>query len=133
MDEVPDRDTLLAMPEADYMNGTQERFFKRYLLEQKAEREARLDEILEGAAGRRCWGDAMDRAVAEGNQEAQLRQAEQIGTQLRRIELALSRLQRHEYGYCLETGKPIGLKRLLLDPTAELSREAQERAERRRR
>lgn len=130
MDRIIDRDTLLAMPEADYMNSKQERFFKHYLLQEQEECKARLDEILRAAAGQRCWGDDMDRAVAEHHQELLVRQAEQISIRLRDIVRALDRLHRHEYGYCLATGDPIGLQRLLLKPTAELSHEAQERAER---
>ncbi len=48
---------------------------------------------------------------------------------LRKIELAMLAIEKREYGYCLETGKPIGLKRLLLSPTALYSVEAKERLE----
>lgn len=131
MNAIADEAILLAMPDSDYMNQAQERFFERYLQAQRAEMEVRLAEAREGIVARRCWGDAMDRAVAEGNQTFLLHQAERASRQLERIDEALERLHRHDYGYCLETGEPIGLKRLLLDPTAERCRAAQEQVEKR--
>ncbi|GHA92067.1 RNA polymerase-binding transcription factor DksA [Modicisalibacter luteus] len=120
------------MPESAYMNEEQRAFFMDYLQRLRHETQARLNEAQTGIAGRRCWGDAMDRAVAEGNQTFLLRQAERDTKRLRRIDAAIERLRHDDYGYCLESGEAIGLKRLLLDPATEYTQAVQSRIERKR-
>jgi DnaK suppressor protein len=127
-----DKEYLLSMPESAYMNEEQRAFFMDYLQRLRHETQARLNEAQTGIAGRRCWGDAMDRAVAEGNQTFLLRQAERDTKRLRRIDAAIERLRHDGYGYCLESGEAIGLKRLLLDPATEYTQAVQSRIERKR-
>ncbi|MFC3292435.1 TraR/DksA family transcriptional regulator [Modicisalibacter luteus] len=127
-----DKEYLLSMPESAYMNEEQRAFFMDYLQRLRHETQARLNEAQTGIAGRRCWGDAMDRAVAEGNQTFLLRQAERDTKRLRRIDAAIERLRHDDYGYCLESGEAIGLKRLLLDPATEYTQAVQSRIERKR-
>lgn len=130
MDDSPiDEATLIAMSEDDYMNDIQRRFFLHYLQRLKADHEARLAEVRESLVGKRCWGDAMDRAVGEANQAGLAKRAERDSQQLRRINAALERLHRGEFGYCLQTDAPIGLRRLLLDPATEFCLEEQARRE----
>jgi DnaK suppressor protein len=127
-----DKDRLLRMPESAYMNEEQRAYFMDYLQRLRHETRIRLSEAQDGIAGRRCWGDAMDRAVAEGNQTFLFRQAERDTERLRRIDAAIERLRHDDYGYCLKSGEAIGLKRLLLDPATEYTQPVQSRIERKR-
>lgn len=77
--------------------------------------------------------DEVDVAAREEQRQWQLRRLEREKKLLDKIDSALDRLARGEYGWCRETGEPIGLRRLLLRPTAELCIEAKEREERRER
>ena len=72
-----------------------------------------------------------DIGAAEEQRQWQLRLLEREKKLLDKIDQALERLARGEYGWCAETGEPIGLKRLLLRPTATLCIEAKERQEQR--
>src|SRR3989338_2861693 len=94
---------LLAQSADDYMNAAQQQFFRALLLSQRGEEQ-------------RQW---------------QLRLLEREKKLLDKIDEALDRLARGEYGWCRETGEPIGLKRLLLRPTASLCIEDKERQEQR--
>lgn len=133
MNKIADDTALLAMPETDYMGETQLRYFQRKLMGQKAERQARVAAIRTGIVGQRCWGDAMDRAVAEADQDFLLEQATRDSQALREIDAALERIRNHSYGYCAISGQPIGLRRLLANPTTALSYVAQQQTERHRR
>ena len=66
---------------------------------------------------------------AEEHRQWQLRMLEREKKLLDKIDEALDRIANGDYGYCEETGEPIGLRRLLLRPTATLSIEAKERQE----
>lgn len=117
---------LLQIP--DYMNERQLAFFKQRLLALRAET---LEEI---EAGRRAIAavdaaDELDRATAEYENRQRLRFAERKSRLLRKIDRALERIENGSYGYCEISGDPIGLQRLLLRPTAELSFEEKARQE----
>lgn len=71
-------------------------------------------------------GDEGDRASRESSQTLELRARDRQRKLLRKIEQALVRIDRGEYGYCEETGEPIGLQRLNIRPVATLCLEAQE-------
>lgn len=75
--------------------------------------------------------DLVDRASAEADRALELRTRDRQRKLIGKIDSALRRIENGEYGYCEETGEPIGLKRLIARPTATLSLEAQERHERR--
>jgi len=110
---------LLAQPADDYMNAAQQQFFRTLLLSQRDELQNRIAEEFETLRER------------EEQRQWQLRLLEREKKLLDKIDEALDRLARGEYGWCVETGEPIGLKRLLLRPTASLCIEAKERQEQR--
>jgi DnaK suppressor protein len=75
--------------------------------------------------------DITDRATSETDRALELRARDRQRKLISKIDAALARLDDGSYGYCEETGEPIGLKRLDARPIATLSLEAQERHERR--
>jgi DnaK suppressor protein len=122
---------LLAQPADDYMNDAQQRFFRELLLSQRSELQVRIAEEFEGLRERETSSDPADIGSAEEQRQWQLRLLEREKKLLDKIDQALARLARGEYGWCRESGEPIGLKRLLLRPTASLCIEAKERQEQR--
>jgi DnaK suppressor protein len=122
---------LLAQPANDYMNDDQQQFFRALLLSQRGDLQTRIAEELETLRERETSSDPADIGSAEEQRQWQLRQLEREKKLLDKIDQALDRLARGEYGWCRETGEAIGLKRLLLRPTASLCIEAKERQEQR--
>lgn len=124
---------LLAMPEADYMGDVQLAFFKASLLmlEQMLLARARGADIAisAGSAG----ADPVDRASAEEEHTLALTGRARDAAQLLEVRAAMKRIEDGEFGYCRETGDEIGVARLLICPTAVLTKEAQERQENHRR
>ncbi|MGX9105111.1 TraR/DksA C4-type zinc finger protein, partial [Escherichia coli] len=100
-------------------------------LTQRAELQARIDEEFTELRQPDTSSDVADIGAAEEQRQWQLRLLEREKKLLDKIDQALERLARGEYGWCAETGEPIGLKRLLLRPTATLCIEAKERQEQR--
>ncbi|QTP57485.1 RNA polymerase-binding protein DksA [Billgrantia antri] len=131
MQADPEAQRLLAMPEEAYMNEEQLLFFHARLLTEQAEVEAHLEEVRKAVADNERSGDELDRAAVEEELRLLLRQADRETRLLRKIRQALRRIEEGDYGYCAETGQPIGLPRLMLRPTAELCLEAKERQEQR--
>ncbi|MBB3232739.1 TraR/DksA family transcriptional regulator [Halomonas stenophila] len=122
---------LLAMPDEAYMDDEQRAFFRRRLLDERGIIEARLQEVRESIAHHERGGDELDQAASEEEIRLSLRQADRETRLLRNIEAALRRLDEGEYGFCEETGLPIGLARLMFRPTARLCVEAKARQEQR--
>jgi DnaK suppressor protein len=122
---------LLAQPADDYMNAAQQQFFRTLLLNQRGELQTRIAEEFEGLRERETSSDPADIGSSEEQRQWQLRLLEREKKLIDKIDEALDRLARGEYGWCRETGEPIGLKRLLLRPTASLCIEAKERQEQR--
>ncbi|KFF45000.1 MULTISPECIES: RNA polymerase-binding protein DksA [Pseudomonas] len=120
---------LLAQPAADYMNEAQQRFFRELLLAQRNELQARIDTQFQVLREQETNSDLADIGSAEEQRQWQLRLLEREKKLLDKIDDALELLARGEYGWCRETGEPIGLQRLLLRPTATLCIEAKEREE----
>ena len=77
--------------------------------------------------------DLADRATSEADRALELRARDRQRKLVAKIDAALERIEDGSYGYCDETGEPIGLKRLDARPVATLSLEAQEQHERRER
>jgi DnaK suppressor protein len=77
--------------------------------------------------------DLADRATSETDRALELRARDRQRKLIAKIDAALARIEDGSYGFCEETGEPIGLKRLDARPIATLSLEAQERHERRER
>lgn len=115
---------LLAMPESDYMNAEQRAFFRQRLLEEQQKLFQHIDVLKQSIDGGDIGGDDADKAAREEELRLLFRQLDRESRLLPKLTAALARLENDEYGYCLETGEPIGLGRLLLRPTAELSIEA---------
>ncbi len=127
---VLDEVSLLAMPEADYMNAAQLAFFQARLRAMRAELERNARMTAEHLHGAIALPDPNDRATVEEAQALELRVRDQERKLLKKIDEALARIEDGSYGFCEETGEPIGLPRLLARPTASLSIEAQELRER---
>lgn len=128
--QAPDEASLLAMPEADYMNVAQLAFFRARLLAMRAELERNARTTEEHLHGTIALPDPNDRATVEEEQALELRVRDRERKLLKKIGEALARIEDGSYGFCEETGEPIGLPRLLARPTASLSIEAQELRER---
>lgn len=120
---------LLAQPSAHYMDDAQRHFFRELLLAQRSELQARIAHEFDVLREQEPHSDRADVGSAEEQRQWQLRLLEREKKLLDKIDEALERLVRGEYGWCRETGEPIGLKRLLLRPTAVLCIEAKEREE----
>ena len=119
-----DEETLLAMPDDDYMNPAQRLFFRQRL---ETERQVILAHIgeLKGEIYRYdTSGDEVDKAAHEEQLRMLFRQIDRESRLLPKVDAALRRIELGEYGYCIETGEAIGLRRLLLRPTAERSIDA---------
>ncbi|MGO2442830.1 DnaK suppressor protein [Serratia quinivorans] len=115
---------LLAMPESDYMNPAQRAFFRQRLLDEQQKLLQHIDALKRDIDGGEVSGDEADKAAREEDLRLLFRQLDRESRLLPKISAALTRLYNGEYGYCRESGEPIGLARLLLRPTAELSIEA---------
>ncbi len=121
---------ILRMPEKDYMNEVQLQFFKAKLQAMRAEILDNARETGEHLKENEVFADPNDRATVEEENMLEQRVRDRERKLLKKIEQSLARIESGEYGYCLETGEPIGIPRLLARPTAELSIEAQEKHER---
>ena len=117
-----------------FMNERQLQFFKRKLLDWK-------EDILRGARETvshlqketENHPDLADRASSETDRALELRTRDRQRKLISKIDEALRRIDERDYGYCEETGEPIGIARLMARPIATLGLEAQERHERRER
>lgn len=114
----------------DYMNPLQEEYFRQKLL---SWRKSLMDESRETLdhLHEENWhqADIADRASLETEAGVELRTRNRYLKLISKIDAAIRRIEDAEYGYCEETGEPIGLKRLEARPVATLSIEAQERHE----
>ena len=115
-----------------FMNDRQREYFRRKLLEWKEDilRETRetINNLQEDTSHHPVL---TDRASSETERSLELRARDRQRKLINKINAALKRIEDGTYGYCEETGEPIGLKRLEARPIATLSIEAQERHERR--
>lgn len=121
---------LLAMPDGEYMNDKQLAAFRLRL--------SRLKQDILNNAGETTEHlredtvvvpDPADRATIEEEHALELRTRDRERKLLKKIEQSIARIDAGDYGYCDETGEPIGVGRLLARPTATLSLEAQQRRE----
>lgn len=120
---------LLAMPESDYMNEAQLAFFRNRLKELEQEILDNADTTTENLRETQFVPDPADRATIEEEHALELRTRDRERKLLKKVQQSLTLIDSGEYGWCEETGEPIGLQRLLARPTATLSLEAQERRE----
>ena len=120
---------LLAMPESDYMNADQLAFFKNRLQELEQEILNNADATTENLRETQFVPDPADRATIEEEHALELRTRDRERKLLKKVQQSIARIDSGDYGWCEETGEPIGIPRLLARPTATLSLEAQERRE----
>ena len=120
---------LLAMSDKDYMNDKQLEFFRNRLTEMEAELRHNAGQTTENLRESTVVPDPADRATIEEEHALELRTRDRELKLLKKVQAAIKRIDEGEYGYCEETGEPIGVRRLLARPTATLSLEAQERRE----
>ena len=118
----------------DFMNQRQRDYFRRKLIAWKEDilRESQETLVVLQKESEN-HPDLADRASSEIGRSIELRARDRQRKLIAKIDAALERLDDGTYGYCEETGEPIGLKRLDARPIATLSVEAQERHERRER
>lgn len=121
---------LFAMPESEYMNDKQLEFFRTRLQKLKADLLANAGTTTEHLReDTSIVPDPADRATIEEEHALELRTRDRERKLLKKITQSLSRIDSGDYGFCDETGEPIGLGRLIARPTATLSLEAQQRRE----
>lgn len=117
------KEEILAAPEQDYMNPEQLAFFKQLLLDLYETTVERVREVKEQMSQSFEASDVSDRATWEEQSSIALRIVDREQKLLPKIQQALERIRRDEFGYCLESGVAIGIARLLARPTAEYSAE----------
>jgi DnaK suppressor protein len=121
---------LLAMPETEYMNDKQLEYFRATLQRLKDDLLSNAGETTEHLReDTSIVPDPADRATIEEEHALELRTRDRERKLLKKISQSLARIEAGDYGFCDETGEPIGLGRLLARPTATLSLEAQQRRE----
>ena len=121
---------VLAMPESEYMGDKQLGFFRATLKKLRDDLLSNAGETTEHLReDTSIVPDPADRATIEEEHALELRTRDRERTLLKKISQSLGRIDSGEYGFCDETGEPIGLGRLIARPTATLSLEAQQRRE----
>ena len=121
---------VLAMPESEYMNDKQLEFFRVKLQTLKDDLLSNAGETTEHLReDTSIVPDPADRATIEEEHALELRTRDRERKLLKKISQSLQRIDSGDYGFCDETGEPIGLGRLIARPTATLSLEAQQRRE----
>ncbi len=120
---------LLKAPESDYMSPRQLAFFRDRLQKEMDTLLEAAEETTHNLQDNVATPDPADRASVEEEHTLELRVRDRERKMLRKIQDALERIDNGTYGWCEETGEPIGIGRLLARPTATLSLEAQERRE----
>jgi DnaK suppressor protein len=121
---------VMAMPDSEYMNDKQMAFFRRKLVQLKQDILNNAGETTEHLREDTVIvPDPADRATIEEEHALELRTRDRERKLLKKIEQSIARIDAGDYGYCDETGEPIGVGRLLARPTATLSLEAQQRRE----
>lgn len=115
----------------EFMNPVQVEYFRQKLLRWRSDLLREADGTLESLSqGGIHEADITDRASVETDRALELRTRDRARKLISKIDQALLRIEGGTYGFCEETGDPIGLRRLEARPIATLSIEAQERHER---
>lgn len=120
---------ILKMGEKDYMNDAQLAFFKARLQQLEKDLLKNADETTEHLRETVLVPDPADRATIEEEHSLELRTRDRERKLLRKVQQSIASIDAGEYGWCEETGEPIGVPRLMARPTATLSLEAQQRRE----
>jgi DnaK suppressor protein len=120
---------VLKMSEKDYMNAAQLAFFKARLQQLEKDLLKNAGETTEHLRETVLVPDPADRATIEEEHALELRTRDRERKLLKKVQQSLASIESGDYGWCEETGEPIGIPRLLARPTATLSLEAQQRRE----
>jgi DnaK suppressor protein len=120
---------ILKMSDKDYMNAAQLAFFKARLQQLEIDLLKNAGETTEHLRETVLVPDPADRATIEEEHALELRTRDRERKLLKKVQQSLASIEAGEYGWCEETGEPIGIPRLLARPTATLSLEAQQRRE----
>ena len=121
---------VMAMPDSEYMNDKQMALFRLKLVQLKQDIHNSAGETTEHLREDTVVvPDPADRATIEEEHALELRTRDRERKLLKKIEQSIARIDAGDYGYCDETGEPIGVGRLIARPTATLSLEAQQRRE----
>lgn len=120
---------LKKMPASAYMNEQQLAFFREQLVNMQRALLENAGHTSEHLREHQAEADVADQATIEEENALELRTRDRERKLLRKIDEALMRITDGSYGYCEETGEPIGIPRLLARPTATLTIDAQSRRE----
>ncbi len=120
---------IMKMGEKDYMNAAQLAFFKNRLQQLEKDLLKNADETTEHLRETVLVPDPADRATIEEEHALELRTRDRERKLLKKVQQSIASIDSGDYGWCEETGEPIGVPRLLARPTATLSLEAQQRRE----
>jgi DnaK suppressor protein len=120
---------VIKQAKTDYMSRQQLGFFKQRLLALQNELRENAGATTEHLRELSVAPDPADRATLEEEHALELRTRDRERKLLKKVQSALMRIEDGSYGYCEETGEPIGIQRLMARPTATLTIEAQERRE----
>ena len=123
-------EALRKMSDAEYMNDAQLAFFRQRLVQMRQDVLDRRSDARERLHDSEIHADPADRASVEEAHFLDMRLRERESRLLKKIDEALIRIRNGEYGYCLQTGEPIGIARLLARPTAEVCIDIKDRQER---
>ena len=114
-----------------FMNAKQREYFRQRLSQWRGELLRETSQTLQNLQEDSLQApDIADRASAETDRAVELRTRDRERKLVQKIDEALNRIEQGQFGYCEETGEPIGLRRLEARPIATLSLEAQEQHER---
>ena len=129
VEELTDAE-VLAMSDDEYMNEKQMAFFRLKLLTLKHDMHTNAGETAENLREDTVVvPDPADRATIEEEHALELRTRDRERKLLKKVQQSIASIDGGDYGWCEETGEPIGIPRLIARPTATLSLEAQQRRE----
>lgn len=120
---------ILKIGDVDYMNSKQLAFFKERLLQMEEELIRNAGETTEHLRETTLVPDPADRATIEEEHALELRTRDRERKLLKKVKQSIASIDSGDYGWCVESGEPIGIARLIARPTATLSLEAQQRRE----
>ncbi|PTD95863.1 RNA polymerase-binding protein DksA [Pseudothauera lacus] len=126
---LPTEQEMLSAPADEYMSPAQLAFFRNRLQDEMNQLLENAHETTTHLQENEATPDPSDRASVEEEHTLELRVRDRERKLLKKIEEAIARIDTGDYGWCEETGEPIGIGRLLARPTATLCLEAQERRE----
>ncbi|MGL4576108.1 MAG: RNA polymerase-binding protein DksA [Burkholderiaceae bacterium] len=128
-DWIPSEAEIVNMPDDEYMSAPQLRFFRKRLQQMESEILSNADSTVEHLHENVIVPDPADRATIEEEHALELRTRDRERKLLKKVQQSIVAIDNGDYGWCEETGDPIGIGRLLARPTATLSLEAQQRRE----